>query len=151
MDSKHLEFETYYKNLEKELNRRIHNYTNCHTFTLAFGKALEIHLDHILTSRNMVTQWLSILNIPDKDAYAVIAVKKVDYEGKIDHLEDTMFLLNKILQENHLQMRVLGESLKELVNVFGPEIKHLQENKMCSLKRELDSLKLLFNDDQEEI
>ncbi|MFF2446114.1 hypothetical protein ACFVSW_03345 [Neobacillus sp. NPDC058068] len=38
---------TYYKELETEINKRIHAPTNCRSFLLAFGKALELHLKRV--------------------------------------------------------------------------------------------------------
>jgi hypothetical protein len=144
MDSKHLDYETFYKKMEKELNKRIHEHTNCLTFTDAFGKELENHLDWVLYHRKFTNKWIDRLGVPSKDEIAAIAVRRVDSLEKLDNHEETIYFLNKKLRENNRQLVMLKESLENLLCTCETELRNLQVYKIKSLENELEDLKRLF-------
>lgn len=99
MKSTHQDPENFYKEFEKEWNMRVHTYTNSLTFTHAFGKALEKHLDLIVIQQKVIKNWLSELDIPNKEEFVTLAGRKVDCLEKIDSLEETMYELNMDLKK----------------------------------------------------
>lgn len=146
MESRHQDSAAFYKNLEKESNKRIHTYTNSLTFTNAIGKCLENHLDHVVVQQKITNNWLSELNIPKKDDFAAIAERKVVCEEKIDNLEDTVFNLNRMLKKGNTELKTLDQSLKEMLGLLETEVENVKAVKLKTLKMELEELKLLFKD-----
>jgi predicted RNase H-like nuclease (RuvC/YqgF family) len=145
MESKHHNSNTFYKQLEEELNKRIHQNTNCPAFTAAFGKSVDHHLDKVLISRRLMAKRLKRLDLPNKDEFVQISVRLVDYEEKLDELEDNLYLLNKQQNKNIGQIENLKESLKALHLEIETEVRDLQARKIKSLENELEDLKQLFN------
>jgi chromosome segregation ATPase len=146
MESKQPDPVGFYKNLEKEWNEQIHSSTNCLAFTHAFGKAVENHLDHVVIQQKVINNWLTVLDIPNKDDLAELAKRKVDCEDKLDHLDETLYMLNISLKNNHSQLKKFNKSLREMLCFIGNEVKDLKEIKIKSLKNELEELKRLFDD-----
>jgi hypothetical protein len=146
METRHQDPASFYKYLEKECNKRIHVYTNCSTFTHAFGKAIENHLDHVVIQQKVINNWLTLLDIPSKDDFANLAQRKVDCEDKIDHLDETLFMLNRGLKKDNSELKELSKSLSDLLCFIENEVKNLKANKIKTLKTELEDLKMLFND-----
>ncbi|MDR7076551.1 hypothetical protein J2Y03_001554 [Neobacillus niacini] len=146
MESRHQDPATFYKNLEKEWNQRIHTYTNSLTFTHALGKCLENHLDHVVVQQKIINNLLTELDIPKKDDYAEIAERKVVCEEKIDNLEDTIFNLNRLLKKGNTELKTLDHSLKEMLGLLENEVENVKATKLKTLKMELEGLKMLFND-----
>ncbi|WP_045516405.1 hypothetical protein [Neobacillus niacini] len=136
----------YYKNLEKEWNKRIHAHTNCQTFTHAFGKAIENHLDHVVIQQKVINNWLTVFDIPTKDDFADLAESKVDCEDKIDNLEETLYMLNLGLNKDNSELKKLNKSLSDMLCLLENEVKDLKANKIRTLKTELKDLKKLFNE-----
>lgn len=145
MDFWHQDSITYYKQLENECNKRIHQKTNFLAFTQAFGKSMEYHLDRVLVCRRLFAKWLKRMDVPNKDEFAAIAVRMVDYEEKLDDLEYTIYLLNKKQKENSSQIKILKESLEALLHAVEMEVRDLQVRKIKSLEDELVDLKQLFD------
>lgn len=145
MDFWHQDSITYYKQLENECNKRIHQNTNCLAFTQALGKSMEYHLDRVLVCRRLFAKWLKRMDVPNKDEFAAIAVRMVDYEEKLDDLEYTIYLLNKKQKENSSQIKILKESLDALLHAVEMEVRDLQVRKIKSLEDELVDLKQLFD------
>lgn len=145
MESKQQEPMTFYKELEKEWNKRIHAYTNTLIFTDAFGKALENHLDHILIQRKLINNWFTVFDIPNKEDFVTLAGRKVDCVEKIDSLEETIYELNMGLKKDNIELKKLKKSLSELLCLIKNEVKNVKVYKMKSLENELDELKKLFN------
>jgi hypothetical protein len=146
MDSKQQDPVNYYKNLEKEWNKQIHSSTNCLTFTHSFGKAVENHLDHVVIQQKVINNWLTVLDIPNKDDLAELAKRKVDCEDKLDNLEETMYRLNIGIKNGHSQLNKLTIALREMLCFIENEIKDLKAIKIKSLKNELEELRRLFDD-----
>lgn len=145
MESKHHDSITFYKQLEKELNIRIHQNTNCLAFTQAFGKSVEYHLDRVLITRRLIAKWLKHVDVPSKDEFADIAVRLVDYEEKLDELENTVYLLNKQQNQNISQIEILKDSLENLLHAVEMEVRELKARRIKSLENELEDLKQLFD------
>lgn len=145
MKSRHQDPGVFYKNLEKEWNKRIHTYTNNLTFTHAFGKYLNHHLDYVENQQKIITKWLTVNNFPKKDDFAELAEKKVDCEEKIDNLEDTLFNLNMMLKKRNTELKTLDKSLKEMHSLLENEVKNVKADKLKTLKMELKELTMLFN------
>ncbi|MFJ7728781.1 hypothetical protein ACIQXV_21980 [Neobacillus sp. NPDC097160] len=103
-----------YKKIEAELNKRIHAHTNSRTFTIAFGRAMETHLKRVRIHRRFTTKWLKLLELANKDEIAALSIRLVDCEEKIDFLDDTVYLINKMLKGNQLQLKMVHESWEEL-------------------------------------
>ncbi|MFP7295858.1 hypothetical protein [Neobacillus niacini] len=146
MESVHQDPVFFYKKLEKECNKRIHTYTNSLTFTHAFGKAVETHLDNVVMQQKVINNWLTILNVPKKDDFANLASRKVDIEDRIDNLDDILFIINKGLKKNHLRLKELHTSLSDFQCLMEEEVNDLKAKKIKTLKTELEDLKKLFID-----
>lgn len=76
MESKQQDPVEYYKSLEKGLNKIIHSTANTLTFTHAFGKAIEHHLDHVVIQQKVINNWLTVCDIAKKEDFAEVARKK---------------------------------------------------------------------------
>ena len=146
MESKQQDPVKFYKSLEKEWNKMIHLSTNSLTFTHAFGKAIENHLDRVVIHQKVSNNWLNLLDIPKKDDLAQLAKSKVECEEKLDDLEEALYLLNTGLKNDHSQLIKLNKALREMHCFIENEVKDLKTNKIKSLKNELEELKKLFND-----
>lgn len=146
METKHQDHITFYKNLEKECNKRIHDFTNCLAFTCGVGKALEHHLDSVMLHRKIINNRLKRLNVPNKDEFAAIAVRMVDCEEKLDDLEEIIYLLGKKQKENYRNLKILRGLLQDLHLAVELEVRDFQVCKIKSLEHELDDLKQLFDE-----
>jgi uncharacterized protein YaaN involved in tellurite resistance len=145
MNSIHQDPVTFYKDLERECNKKIHEYTNCLTFTHAFGRAMESHLDDVVTHQKIINDWLTVFDIPTKDDIAALAHRKVDCEESIDHLEETVYTLNKGLIKDNLELKKLNNTLRELYDFLESEMKNVKATKIKTLETEIEELKSLFN------
>lgn len=146
MESKQQDPVEYYKSLEKGWNKIIHSTANSLTFTHAFGKAIENHLDHVVIQQKVINNWLTVFDIAKKEDFAEIAIKKVKCEDKLDDLDETLYMLNIVLKNDHSQLKKLNHSLREMLCLLENEVKGLKEIKIKSLKDELEDLKKLFDD-----
>jgi hypothetical protein len=146
MNSRHQDTGTFYKELEKEWNKRIHAYTNSLAFITAFGKALENHLDHIVIQRKLINNWLTVIDIPDKEDFVNLAGRKVDCLEKIDSLEDTIYELNMGMKKDNTKLKKLNQSLSDMLCLIETEVKNVKACKIKTLENELEELKFLFKD-----
>jgi hypothetical protein len=144
MEPIHQEMVEFYKTLEKICNHTIHKHTNCLAFTQAFGKAMDFHLEQVMTHRKWTKRWLTRLNLPTKDEIASIAIKMVDSEEKLDTFEENIYLLTKKQKKNNILLNTLTVTLSELVNVLENELTEKRQEKLKTLEKELDELKQLF-------
>ncbi|WML57054.1 hypothetical protein [Neobacillus sp. PS2-9] len=153
MDSMQRDREAYYKKIEAQMNKRIHATTNNRAYTLAAGRALEAHLKRVKIHRRLTTKWLNHIGLVNKDELTALSVRIVDYEGKIDGLDDQMYTLNKSQHKNQLQLNSIHRSLEEWVTFLRNEMKDLHSSKINNLEKELLELKQLFKEefDLEEI
>jgi hypothetical protein len=146
MESRHQDPETFYKELEKEWNKRIHAYTNSLTFTHAFGKTLDKHLDFIVIQRKLINNWLTVFDIPNKGEFVTLAGKKVDCIERIDSLEETIYELNTDLKRDNTVLKKLNNSLSDLLSLIEDEVKNIKTAKVKTLEKELEELKFIFKD-----
>lgn len=149
MDSMHREFEDYYKKLEAEINRRIHASTDSRDFILASGRALEAHLKWVKIHKRLTTRWLNHLGLMNKDEIAAISVRAVEYEEKLDFLDDQVYVMNKRQQENQRQFQKIHRSLEEWLTILRKEVNEFHGSKISSLEEELFELKQLFNEEND--
>lgn len=146
MESKQQDPVEFYKQLENEWNKMIHSSTNCLTFTRAFGKEIENHLDQVEIQQNVINNWLTQFNLSKKDDFAELANRKVDCEDMLDDLEERLYTVNIALKNNYSQLKRFNKSLSEMLCVMENEVKNLKVHKIKSLKNELEELKRLFED-----
>lgn len=144
METKHQDSVEYYKYLEAETNKQIHSLTNCRNFTLAFGRALELHLKQVKVHKRLTTRWLKRLDLPNKDEIAAISVTLVDCEDQLDMLDETVYLISKEQHHNLQQLKTVTQSSKELLAVLQQEVKDIHNNKLMTLEEDLLELKKLF-------
>jgi DNA repair exonuclease SbcCD ATPase subunit len=146
MEFSHQEKDSYYKKLEAEINKRIHAKLNSRDVTAAFGRALEAHVKHLKIHRRLTTRWLNHFGFPNKDEICAISVRIVDYEGTLDHLDETIYRMNKKQQENLTQLKKVRKSWEDLRSVLEKEARETQTpgGKIKSLETELLELKRLF-------
>lgn len=121
MESNHYDPVSYYKKLEAEINRTIHSCTNRREFILAFGKALDSHLRQARIQRRFTTRGLNHLDLPNKDEIAALSVRIVDYEEKLDLLDETIYELRKKQQENKDLLKRIRKSSEELLTILKDE------------------------------
>lgn len=145
MTSIHDDPVTFYKKLEEECNKRIHAHTNTLSHVFAAGKELENHLDQVMIHRKLIKIWLNRLDIPNKDEITALAIRVIDCEGKLDQLEEDIYMANQQLKVNHTQLKKIRESLEEIVVFFERELKDIRGNKIQILEKELSDLKLFFH------
>ena len=149
MDSMQRDREAYYKKIEAQMNKRIHATTNNRAFTLAAGRALEAHLKRVRIHRRLTTKWLNHIGLVNKDELTALSVRIVDYEGKIDGLDDQMYTLNKSQHKNQLLLNSIHHSLEEWAAFLRNEMKELQSSKINNLEKELLELKQLFKEESD--
>ncbi|MGG3561841.1 hypothetical protein ABES03_09565 [Neobacillus rhizosphaerae] len=149
MDSMQRDREAYYKKIEAQLNKRIHASTNNRTFTLAAGRALDSHLKRVKIHRRLTIRWLNHIGLVNKDELAALSVRIVDYEGKLDSLDEQMFTINKSQHKNQLLLNTIYHSLEEWVAFLRNEMKELHSSKMTNLEKELLELKQLFKEESD--
>jgi len=146
MEPRHQDPENFYKELEKEWNKRIHAYTNSRTFTRAFGKTLDKHLDYIVIQRKLINNLLTVYDVPNKDEFVTLAGKKVDCVERVDNLEETIYELKMNLEKNNTVLKKLNNSLLDLLSLIEGEVKNIKKSKIKTLEKELEELKFIFKD-----
>ncbi|MBT2734963.1 hypothetical protein [Bacillus sp. ISL-7] len=140
----HQEMDAFYKKLEKKWNEEIHARTNKRSFTLAFGKALEVHVKQIRIHKRLTTRWLKHLDLPNKDEISAISVRIVDYEEKLDFFDDAIYEIKQSQLKNNTQLRMVRKSCEDLLSVLEMEVKDIHDCKIKSLESELLELKQFF-------
>jgi hypothetical protein len=135
---------TFYKRIEEECNKRIHATTNCRTFTIAFGEMLDTHVERVMIHRMLITKWLNSNDIANKDEIAAISIRIVDYQEKVDFLDETLYLVHKRQEENQNQLKMVRKSFEELLGVLAREVRELEDCKIKILEKDLLELKQLF-------
>jgi hypothetical protein len=145
MKSTHQEMDDFYKKLEKKWNEQIHAHTNNRNFTQAFGRALDVHVKRLRIHRRLTTRWLKHLNLPNKDEISAISVRIVDYEGKLDFLDETIYEIKQSQQKNYTQLKMVRKSWESLLSVLEMEARDIHDFKIKSLELDLLELKQLFH------
>ncbi|MEW9050200.1 MAG: hypothetical protein AB2392_03530 [Neobacillus sp.] len=134
----------FYKNLENDINRKIHASTNCLTFTKAVGNELEHHLNRVLIYREIINKHLNLINAPSKEEISVIANRLVDCEEKLDNLEETIYEMNQNQKKNSFQFSKIKLVMEDLIQELNKETSCLHQRKIQTLEIELEELKHLF-------
>lgn len=147
MEFKHDDPITLYKDIEYELNKRIHAAANCRDFTLAFGRAMDNHLKQMKIHRKLITSWLKARNLPNKDEIAAISERIVKNSEKIDVIDDALYILHKQQKNNQDLLAMVRSSWEDLLAVLAAEEREFQSKKVKSLELELFELKQLFQPD----
>lgn len=145
MKSTHQEMDAFYKKLEKKWNEQIHAHTNNRNFTLAFGRALDVHVKRLRMHRRLTTRWLKHLNLPNKDEISAISLRIVDYEGKLDFLDEAIYEIKQSQQKNYTQLKMVRKSWESLLSVLEMEARDIHDCKIKSLESDLLELKQLFH------
>ena len=145
MKCTHQELDAFYKKLEKKWNEQIHTHTNKRSFTLAFGRALDAHVKRLRIHRRLITRWLKHFDLPNKDEISAISVRIVDYEGKLDFLDETIYEIKRSQQKNLTQLKMVRMSWESLLSVLEMESREIHDCKIKSLESELVELKQLFH------
>lgn len=145
MDSKHQDIIFHYKKLEDEINKSIHDRTNCRFFTIAFGKGMDAHLSQLKVHRRLTTKWLNRIDLPNKDEIAAISIRVVDCEEKLDILDETLYTITKRMQENSHNVKRVKRAFEDLLVTLKEEVKEMQDYKIKRLEEELFELKQLFH------
>jgi hypothetical protein len=101
-------------------------------------KRLRIH-------RRLTTRWLKHLNLPNKDEISAISVRIVDYEGKLDFLDETIYEIKQSQQKNYTQLKMVRKSWESLLSVLEMEARDIHDFKIKSLELDLLELKQLFH------
>ncbi|WP_040204620.1 hypothetical protein [Neobacillus jeddahensis] len=142
-----------FKKIEAEMNKKIHEYTNTRGFTLAFGKALEVHLKQVKLHRRLTKRWLNHLELVNKDEIAALSNRMVDLVEKIDLLDETIYHILQMQKRNKAQLKMVRESNEEWFTFLKSEVRETRNNKITTLEKELLELRLLFIDevDKEDI
>jgi predicted nucleic acid-binding Zn-ribbon protein len=110
---------------------------------------MEAHLKHLEIHRRLTTRWLNRLDLPNKDEISAISVRIVDYEGKLDLMDETIYWMNKRQQENRNQLKMVRKSWESLLSVLEIETRETQtlNGRIKNLETELLDLKQLFQND----
>ena len=144
MESKHHDPVSYFKKIEAEMNKRIHTYTNCRTFTKAFGRGMEEHLKQLRIHKRLTTKWLNHLDLANKDEIAALSVRIVECEEKLDLFDEKIYTIKKKQQENLSEIKMIRELWEEWLAVLVKEQSDIQTNKLNMLEEELLELKQSF-------
>ncbi|WP_462409028.1 hypothetical protein [Neobacillus sp. Marseille-QA0830] len=140
----HQDYHASYKELEAEINKKIHELTNCRTFTAAFGKAMEQHLIQLEVYKRMTTKWLNQMDLPNKDELAEISHRMVRVVEQTDTLDEVVYWTNLEHHRAVSQLKMVRQSWQELRSVLKEEVQELKKNNIHSLQAELNDLKRLF-------
>ncbi|MEH7304898.1 hypothetical protein [Neobacillus drentensis] len=143
----HRDSDSFYKKLEAEMNKRIHACTNNRNFTIAFGRAMEAHLKQLSIRKRLTTRWLNKIDLANKDEISAISVRIVDYEEKLDLLDESIYKMSKRQQENQTKFKMIRESWEALQEVLEMEAREFHDSKLKNLELELSDLKKLFDTD----
>lgn len=150
MESTHQDRDSFYKKIETEMNKRIHACTNNRKFTIAFGNAMEAHVKQLKIRRRLTTRRLNQLGLANKDEISAISVRIVDYEEKLDILDESIYWMNKRQKENRNKLKMIRESWGALQAILEKEAGEIHACKLKSLEDELIELKQLFELNLEE-
>ncbi|MEH7118823.1 hypothetical protein V7128_15565 [Neobacillus vireti] len=134
----------FYKQIEAEINQRIHASTNSRDFTAAVGKAMDSHLREIRIYKRLTTRWLSRLDLATKDEFAALSNKLIDLEGEIDSLDDSIYEIINLQKTNHKKLKMVRESLEEWSTFLNGEVRDKRSEDIKSLENDLEELKSLF-------
>lgn len=145
MDFMHQGQVAFYKKLEEDWNKKFHDLCNTSSFVQAYAKEVHHHLNQVIVHRRLITEWLTYLDIPNKNEVAEFANRKIDCEAKLDFLEDTAYWVNRAHKMNVIHFVEMKEALEELLSVIEEEICDEPKGNLESLEKELWDLKFYFH------
>ena len=134
----------FYKQIEAEINKRIHASTNSRDFTATVGKAMDSHLREMKIYKRITTRWLNRLELATKDEFTVLSNRLIDVEGEIDSLDDTIYEIITLQKTNHQKLKMVRESLEEWSTFLNGEVRDKRSEKIKTLQNDLKELKSLF-------
>ncbi|WHY79095.1 hypothetical protein QNH20_08190 [Neobacillus sp. WH10] len=111
-----------YKRIEDEINRNIFSQTNSLLFIKMTGDAIEEHLNHLVTARELTKQWLDCNGLPTRDDIGDLAKKIIENENRLDRLDDTLYLVLKNIKAYRRQMAGLALDLDGISESFYTEV-----------------------------
>lgn len=137
----------FYKQIEAEINKRIHARTNSRAFTVAVGKAMDSHLRELRIFKRLITRWLNRLDLATKDEFASLSNRMVDIEGEIDSLDESIYQIINLQKTNQRKLKMVRESLEEWATFLNCEVREQRSNHIKTLENDLQDLKKLFEMD----
>ena len=147
MNSKQQDTIQFYKQLEAEINKRIHASTNSRAFTEAVGKALDSHLREVRIYKRLTTRWLNRRNLANKDEFAALANRKIEVVEEIDSLDESVYQIINLQKANQQKLTMVRESLEEWSTFLNSEVSDKRSHPIKTLENELQELKKLFEMD----
>ncbi|PLS02847.1 hypothetical protein [Neobacillus cucumis] len=147
MNSKQQDTIQFYKQIEAEINKRIHASTNSRAFTAAVGKAMDSHLRELRISKRLTTRWLNRMNLPTKDEFAALSNRIVEIEEEIDSLDESIYQTINLQKTNQRKLRMVRELLEEWSDFLKSETQAKLSSNIQTLEKDLQELKQLFEMD----
>jgi hypothetical protein len=147
MNSKQQDPSQHYKQIEAEINKRIHASTNSRAFTVAVGKALDSHLRELRIYKRIITRWLNRMDLATKDELAALSNRKIDVVGEIDSLDESIYEILNLQKTNNQNLKMVRESLEEWSSFLNSEVSDKRSHPIKTLENELQELKKLFEMD----
>jgi hypothetical protein len=147
MNSKQQDPSQIYKQIEAEINKRIHASTNSRAFTVAVGKALDSHLRELKLYKRFITRWLNRMDLATKDELAALNNKKIDVVEELDSLDESIYQILSQQKANQQKLKMVRKSLEEWSAFLNSEVSDKRSHPIQTLENELQELKNLFNMD----
>lgn len=144
MNSKQQDVNQFYKQLEEEINKRIHASTNSRAFTVAVGKALDSHLRELRIYKRLTTRWLNRMGLATKDDFADLSNRIIDVVEGIDSLDESIYQTLKLQKANQKKLVVVRQLLQEWSTYLKSEIQDRRKSSIKTLEEDLQELKQLF-------
>jgi uncharacterized protein Yka (UPF0111/DUF47 family) len=118
------------KKIEDDINRKLLSEANSLAFITMVGEALENHLDQLVALRESSKQRLDWMDLPTRDDIADIANKIIDYEDRLDRLDENLYQALEGMKECRRKMAGLVWKMAEMSTKVGhgKGIKALEEN-----------------------
>jgi BMFP domain-containing protein YqiC len=144
MNSKQQETILFYKQLEAEINKRIHASTNSRTFTAAVGKTMDSHLREVRKYKRLTTSWLNRMDLATKDELAVLSNRLVEVEEEIDSLDESIYQMINMQKTNQKKLRMIRGMLEEWSIYLKSEVQEQRCQTIKTLEDDLEELKQSF-------
>ena len=122
MEFTHHDQVALYKKFEVDLNKKIHNLCNTVSFFHACSTMMEHHLDQVMIHRKLINDWLSSIDIPNKDEIAELANRKISCESKLDLLEESIYWENQLQKMKIVHVKNVRKELEELLGAIREEV-----------------------------
>jgi hypothetical protein len=133
-----------YKKWEEEWNEHLKGLANCHRFVVLVEEMLGIHLERVQNMRRLGQKWLNQMGYPNKDEVAHIAKRIIIQEDKLDHLDDSVYMIHKSWNSKVQSLTTLKGVMDEMRLVLEEEHLKNRKTELNQLKEELNEVKSLF-------